>query len=198
MDVLDRVRVGHQQARRPEPVGQVVAARLELGREPAVEDDDPGPDRREPRSRPGLQLDHLPLRIRRVDPGAATAALGLHGDDLADLAPPAVTTPSTAAGTSSARISSSRQPGRSTSAARVPDERVAPEELGVGPPSPCPGRLRSGARRIGIAQAGRRRQFDAAHVALRPDELAAEVVGVERRQSPSVMRDGVHGPGPAR
>ena len=45
--VLDRRRVGQQQARRPEPVGQVVAAGLELGREAAVEDDDsPAPGHR--------------------------------------------------------------------------------------------------------------------------------------------------------
>ena len=47
VDGLDRVGIGHQQARRPEPVGQVEAARLELGGEPAVEDDDRRvPDRR--------------------------------------------------------------------------------------------------------------------------------------------------------
>ena len=40
MDGLDGVGVGDQQTRRPEPVGQVEAARFELGGEPAVEDDD--------------------------------------------------------------------------------------------------------------------------------------------------------------
>ena len=39
MDVLDGLRLGHQQARGPEAVAQVVAARLELGREAAIEDD---------------------------------------------------------------------------------------------------------------------------------------------------------------
>ena len=41
MDGLDGGRVGDQEPRRPEPIGQVEAARLELGRQPAVEDDRP-------------------------------------------------------------------------------------------------------------------------------------------------------------
>ena len=40
MELLDRGRVRQKDARRPEPIRQVVAACLELGREPAVEDDD--------------------------------------------------------------------------------------------------------------------------------------------------------------
>jgi hypothetical protein len=38
VDLLDRVRVGQQEPRRPQAIGQVVAMRLELGREAAVED----------------------------------------------------------------------------------------------------------------------------------------------------------------
>ncbi len=57
MDGLDRVRVGDEQPRRPEPIGQVVAVRLELGRQPAVEDDEPGPGVVIPAPSPGPPQD---------------------------------------------------------------------------------------------------------------------------------------------
>ncbi len=85
MDGLDGVRIGHQQPRRPEPVGQVEAARLELGGEPAVEDDDLA-GRRDQLIRAwsaGARLMNLPWPLRPGELAVADDDRAARQDDVA-------------------------------------------------------------------------------------------------------------------
>ena len=87
MDGLDRVRVGQRAGAptRADRTGRGRAPRARSrarrrGRRPRTGSS----SRPSAASGPGLELDDVPLRVRRVDPGDPPAVLGLHRDDLAE------------------------------------------------------------------------------------------------------------------
>ena len=134
-----------------------------------------------------MQLDDVPLRVRRVDPGDSPAVPGLHGDDLAE--PGATGSDHGIHGGRHVRhLERDVAPARSIDpTARVLVERVVLEDLERRTALAVPRQSQVGARQMGITQAGRGVQVGAPDVALRRDELAAEDVRVERRQSPPVV-----------
>ena len=110
------------------------------------------------------------------------AVLGLHGDDLAE--------PAAARGDDG--IDRGRDvrdlerdvaPARSVDlGARVVVDRVVLEDLERRTAVAVARQAQMGAGQVGVVEAGRGVQVGAPDVALRRDELAAEDVGVERRQ----------------
>ena len=102
--------------------------------------------------------------------------------------PPAATTASTAAGTSGTWNATWPQPGRSTWLPGMLVDRVVLEDLERRTVVAVARQAKVGASQVGVVQAGRGVEVGAPDVALGRDELAAEDVGVERGQSPPVVR----------
>ena len=79
MDRLDRIRFAQQQARRPQPVGQVVTGRLELGRQAAVDDRTGPPSRSWPMT---SDDDDRDVVGRRDAPAEVRHGISERGDDV--------------------------------------------------------------------------------------------------------------------